>query len=94
MVIMMTRDEETANHVAEIARICSLPIDVTQKIITAELAIIRRDLKTNGEAHTLFGTLKFINGKLELAHPNRQIQQLTDRESLVSRLVSELSSDF
>ena len=90
---MMTRDEETATHAAEIARICSLPIDVTQKIITAELAIIRRDLKTNGEAHTLFGTLKFINGKLELAHPNRQIQQLTDMESLVSRLVSELSSD-
>ena len=89
----MTRDEETATHVAEIARICSLPIDVTQKIITAELAIIRRDLKSNGEAYTLFGTLKFINGKLELAHPNRQIQQLTDRESLVSRLVSELSSD-
>ena len=88
----MTRDEETA-HVAEIARICSLPIDVTQKIMTAELDIIRRDLKTNGEAYTLFGTLKIINGKLELAHPNRQIQQLTDRESLVSRLVSELSSD-
>jgi hypothetical protein len=90
---MMTRDKETANHVAEIARICSLPIDATQKIITAELAIIRRDLKTNGEAQTLFGTLKFINGKLELEHPNRQIQQMTDKDSLVSRLVSELSSD-
>ena len=90
---MMTRDEETATHVAEIARICSLPIDVTQKIITAELAIIRRDLKTNGEAQTLFGTLKLINGKLELAHPNHQIQQMTDKDSIVSRLVSELSSD-
>ena len=90
---MITREKETATHVAEIARICSLPIDVTQKIITAELAIIRRDLKSNGKAYTVFGTLTFINGKLELAHPNRQIQQLTDRESLVSRLVSELSSD-
>ena len=90
---MMARDEDTATHVPEIARICSLPIDVTQKIITAELAIIRRDLKSAGKAYTVFGTLTFINGKLELAHPNRQIQQLTDRESLVSRLVSELSFD-
>ena len=87
----MTQNKE--DHIAELAKISGMSFDITKKILMTEIAIIQRDLRTRGEAQTFLGRVKITDGKLELVHPSHQIQQMTDRSSLVLRLLGELSSD-
>ena len=80
-------------QIAELAKISGMSFDITKKILMTEIAMMQRDLRTKGEAQTFLGRVKIAGGKLELEHPCHQIQQLTERSSLVLRLLGELSSD-
>ena len=81
------------DHIAELAKVSGMSFDITKKILMTEIAMMRRDLRATGEAQTFLGRVKITGGTLELVHPGHQIQQMTDRSSLVLRLLGELSSD-
>jgi hypothetical protein len=87
----MTEEEETA-HIAEIARISLIRIEITERIVMTQIAMLLRDLGIKGEATTIIGKVELVGGTLVLVHPNEQMQKMTDKRCLVSRLVNELSS--
>jgi hypothetical protein len=66
----MTEDDEETAHIGEIAKISSVSVEITQRIVMTQIAMLLRDLGTKGEATTIIGKVKFISGKLDLLHPN------------------------
>jgi hypothetical protein len=68
----MTDEEETA-HIAEIARISLIRVEITERIVNTQIAMLLRDLGIKGEATTIIGKVELVGGHLSWHTPTTDI---------------------
>jgi hypothetical protein len=89
----MTDQNEEDKYITELSTLSQTSYNITNNLVATQIAMALRDLGIKGEAMTLIGKVKIIDGKLVLVSLNSRVKKFLNPKYIVNKLIEEISDE-